>query len=62
MTDTDLDQVAAEFGRVRPRLFGIAYRMLGSVQEAEDLIQDVWVKWQAYDRSTVRGKPRSSPP
>lgn len=54
MTDTDLDQVAAEFGRVRPRLFGIAYRMLGSVQEAEDLIQDVWVKWQAYDRSTVR--------
>jgi RNA polymerase sigma-70 factor (ECF subfamily) len=51
---TDLDEVATEFGQVRPRLFGIAYRMLGSVQEAEDLLQDVWLKWQAYDRSTVR--------
>jgi RNA polymerase sigma-70 factor (ECF subfamily) len=50
----DLDEAAADFGRVRPRLFGIAYRMLGSVQEAEDLVQDVWLKWQAYDRSTVR--------
>ncbi|MFI5711867.1 RNA polymerase sigma-70 factor [Kribbella sp. NPDC051620] len=51
---TDLDEAAVDFGRVRPRLFGIAYRMLGSVQEAEDLVQDVWLKWQAYDRSTVR--------
>jgi RNA polymerase sigma-70 factor (TIGR02957 family) len=50
----DLDQAAVDFARVRPRLFGIAYRMLSSVQEAEDLVQDVWVKWQAYDRSTVR--------
>lgn len=39
---------------MRPRLFGIAYRMLSSVQEAEDLVQEVWLKWQAYDRSTVR--------
>ncbi|WP_328329044.1 RNA polymerase sigma-70 factor [Kribbella sp. NBC_00382] len=51
---TDLDEAAVDFGRVRPRLFGIAYRMLGSVHEAEDLVQDVWLKWQAYDRSTVR--------
>ncbi|MEV8374686.1 RNA polymerase sigma-70 factor [Kribbella sp. NPDC056861] len=51
---TDLDEAAVDFARVRPRLFGIAYRMLSSVQEAEDLVQDVWVKWQAYDRSTVR--------
>jgi RNA polymerase sigma-70 factor (ECF subfamily) len=50
----DLDEAAVDFGRVRPRLFGIAYRMLGSVHEAEDLVQDVWLKWQAYDRSTVR--------
>ncbi|WP_051367926.1 RNA polymerase sigma-70 factor [Hamadaea tsunoensis] len=41
------------FARVRGRLFGIAYRMLGSVTEAEDLLQDVWIKWQGYDRSTV---------
>jgi RNA polymerase sigma-70 factor (ECF subfamily) len=51
---TELDDAAVDFGRVRPRLFGIAYRMLGSVQEAEDLVQEVWLKWQAYDRSTVR--------
>ena len=36
----DLDQAVVVFGEVRPRLFGIAYRMLGSVAEAEDLVQD----------------------
>jgi RNA polymerase sigma-70 factor (ECF subfamily) len=50
---TDLDEAAAVFMSVRPRLFGIAYRMLGSVTEAEDLVQDVWLRWQAYDRGTV---------
>ncbi|WP_182886596.1 RNA polymerase sigma-70 factor [Microbispora sp. H10885] len=49
----DLDQAAAVFQSVRPRLFGIAYRMLGSSTEAEDLLQDVWMRWQAYDRDTV---------
>jgi RNA polymerase sigma-70 factor (ECF subfamily) len=39
---------------VRPRLFGIAYRMLGSAAEAEDIVQDVWVRWQMADRSVVR--------
>jgi RNA polymerase sigma-70 factor (ECF subfamily) len=38
----------------RPRLFGIAYRMLGSAMEAEDIVQDVWVRWQTTDRSPVR--------
>lgn len=42
------------FLKVRPRLFGIAYRMLGSAAEAEDLVQDVWVRWQTADRSLVR--------
>ncbi|NEA34222.1 RNA polymerase sigma-70 factor [Streptomyces sp. SID13031] len=51
---TDLDRTAADFALARPRLFGIAYRMLSSVQEAEDLVQDVWLKWQTYDRDTVR--------
>jgi RNA polymerase sigma-70 factor (TIGR02957 family) len=41
------------FSRVRPRLFGIAYRMLGSAAEAEDIVQDVWLRWQATDRSVV---------
>jgi RNA polymerase sigma-70 factor (ECF subfamily) len=39
---------------MRPRLFGIAYRMLGSAAEAEDIVQDVWVRWQTTDRSLVR--------
>jgi RNA polymerase sigma-70 factor (ECF subfamily) len=43
-----------EFHGLRPRLFGIAYRMLGTVADAEDIVQDVWVKWQAYDRASVR--------
>jgi RNA polymerase sigma-70 factor (ECF subfamily) len=50
----DLDEAAEVFTEVRPRLFGIAYRMLGSATEAEDLVQDVWLRWQAYDRDTVR--------
>ena len=41
------------FAKVRPRLFGIAYRMLGSAAEAEDIVQDVWLRWQATDRSLV---------
>ncbi|MFF2276381.1 sigma-70 family RNA polymerase sigma factor [Agromyces sp. NPDC058126] len=38
----------------RRRLFGIAYRILGSAVEAEDVVQDVWVRWQLCDRSSVR--------
>jgi RNA polymerase sigma factor (sigma-70 family) len=53
---TDDDGLRAFF-RVRPRLFGIAYRMLGSVAEAEDTVQDVWVRWQTADRSVVRDAP-----
>src|SRR3954454_19368076 len=49
----DLEAAAAAFTQVRPRLFGIAYRMLSSASEAEDLVQDVWLRWQAYDRSKV---------
>jgi RNA polymerase sigma-70 factor (TIGR02957 family) len=52
MTD-DLNEAAAVFGELRPRLFGIAYRMLGSATEAEDVVQDVWLRWQTYDRGTV---------
>jgi RNA polymerase sigma-70 factor (ECF subfamily) len=49
----DLDQAAEVFTSLRPRLFGIAYRMLGSATEAEDLVQEVWLRWQACDRSAV---------
>ncbi|WP_346533821.1 RNA polymerase sigma-70 factor [Micromonospora sp. DPT] len=42
------------FDAVRPRLFGIAYRMLGNVHDAEDIVQDTWLRWQRTDRSAVR--------
>src|SRR3954447_1149445 len=37
----------------RARLFGIAYRMLGTVAEAEDVVQETWLRWQTADRSAV---------
>lgn len=49
----NLDDALAVFTAVRPRLFGIAYRMLGSASEAEDLVQDAWLRWQGTDRSVV---------
>lgn len=50
---TDLAEASATFSALRPRLFGIAYRMLGSVSEAEDIVQDSWLRWQETDRRTV---------
>ena len=52
-TRTDDDGLVA-FMRVRHRLFAIAYRILGSATEAEDAVQDVWVRWQTADRRWVR--------
>ncbi len=43
----------AAFERERGRLFGIAYRMLGSVAEAEDVLQDGWLRWQAVNHAEV---------
>ena len=42
------------FEAVRPRLHGIAYRMTGSVGDADDLCQEAWIRWSAADRATVR--------
>jgi RNA polymerase sigma-70 factor, ECF subfamily len=54
---TDLDLAASLFDEQRSRLFGIAYRMLGSAAEAEDVVQEAWLRWQAYDRDSVRNVP-----
>ena len=48
------DADAASFETVRPRLFGIAYRVLGNATEADDVLQDAWIRWQRTDRSEVR--------
>ena len=44
----------ASFQSARPRLFGIAYRVLGSASEADDVVQETWIRWQGTDRSKVR--------
>ncbi len=49
MTSDDL----TKFQSQRGRMFGIAYRMLGSASEAEDVVQDAWLRWQAADRESV---------
>ena len=48
------DDALSAFLTLRPRLFGIAYRMLRCAAEAEDVVQDVWVRWQTTDRCVVR--------
>ncbi|CAN5321041.1 RNA polymerase sigma-70 factor [soil metagenome] len=42
------------FARSRARLIGIAYRMLGSSAEAEDIVQDAWLRWHAADPATIQ--------
>src|SRR3954467_4339727 len=43
----------SDFDKLRPRLEGIAYRMLSSVAEAEDVVQDAWLRWHSTTRETV---------
>ena len=42
------------FAALRRKLFGIAYRVLGTSAEAEDIVQETWLRWQACDRNAVR--------
>jgi RNA polymerase sigma-70 factor (ECF subfamily) len=42
------------FTDVRPQLLGIAFRVLGTRGDAEDIVQDTWIRWQNCDRSKVR--------
>lgn len=45
---------ASTFDPLRPRLFRVAYRMLGSRADAEDIVQDAFLRWLGTDRETVR--------
>lgn len=48
------EDLAREFEELRPQLVGAAYRVLGSVSDAEDAVQETWLRWAAADRSEVR--------
>jgi len=48
-----LDDATRTFDRLRSRLQGIAYRMLSSVAEAEDVVQDAWLRWYGADRAQI---------
>ncbi|MFF7654962.1 sigma-70 family RNA polymerase sigma factor [Streptomyces sp. NPDC007983] len=47
-------EAAAEFESQRSRLFSLAYRMLGSASEAEDVVQETYLRWSAAEPSAVR--------
>ena len=47
---------AEEFEELRPLLFSIAYRILGSVAEAEDAVQETWLRWQASPAQPTSAK------
>ncbi|MGN6257243.1 MAG: RNA polymerase sigma-70 factor [Solirubrobacterales bacterium] len=42
------------FAACRPRLLGIAYGLLGELTEAEDVVQDAWLRWDQADRDAIR--------
>ena len=44
-----MDPQTALFQQHRPRLFGLAYRMLGTPADAEDVLHDAWLRWDAQD-------------
>lgn len=48
------DTATDVFEEHRPLLMGVAYRMLGRVADAEDVVQDAWLRWSGADRAEVR--------
>ena len=54
MADFDHADAAASFDPLRPKLTRVAYRMLGSVADAEDMVQEAFIRWMKADRAAVR--------
>ncbi|MGE0037541.1 MAG: sigma-70 family RNA polymerase sigma factor [Xanthobacteraceae bacterium] len=54
MAGTGREDAAATFDPLRPKLVRVAYRMLGSVADAEDVLQEAFIRWMGADRSEVR--------
>ncbi|MFK4066886.1 RNA polymerase sigma-70 factor [Streptomyces sp. NPDC029674] len=52
------DSMTDVFEEHRPVLMGVAYRMLGRVADAEDVVQEAWLRWSAADHDQVR-EPRA---
>ncbi|MFN7028906.1 MAG: sigma-70 family RNA polymerase sigma factor [Sphingopyxis sp.] len=50
----DAAGAAVSFDPLRPLLTRVAYRMLGSVADAEDVVQDAFIRWLGTDRASVR--------
>src|SRR5215467_12949028 len=48
------EDAAASFDPLRPKLMRVAYRMLGSVADAEDVVQEAFIRWMGADRTEVR--------
>lgn len=53
MTMPSSPEPTDSFASVRPRLFAIAYRMLGTRADAEDVVQDAWLRWNGSDHAQV---------
>jgi RNA polymerase sigma-70 factor (ECF subfamily) len=54
MADTRREDAAASFDALRPKLMRVAYRMLGSVADAEDVLQEAFIRWMGAGRGEVR--------
>src|SRR5687768_13654412 len=54
MTVSQTESTAATFEALRARLFGLAYRMLGSRAEAEDITQEAYVRWHEADHRAIQ--------
>ena len=54
MAGTAHADAAASFDPLRPKLMRVAYRMLGSVADAEDVLQEAFIRWMGADRGAVR--------
>jgi DNA-directed RNA polymerase specialized sigma24 family protein len=52
-----MSDLTEEFELQRPKLFGLAYRLLGSASEAEDALQNAYLRSHAADRTAIRSLP-----
>ena len=46
-----------DFEAQRPRLFALSYRMLGTLNDVDDVLQEAWLKWSKLDRDSIQNAP-----